>query len=1838
MMTFDEFKRAKRATATNHNQRLGATNSSYAHQNVSRTSLHSRASPDRPSCHYESEGSVYSRTNVSRISIRGGDDSTGSRGVVARSGGGISLASISRSDSILSYDEFQQLRRESEALRREFELLRRQHAASATAVAANANGHTDNNDGIRVSSSTEEGVRVSSSTIVASDAKRKPKHRGGSVISSKQEFGHSTSTRVVCNRENVDCNQRDSRDSMKKGPGIAKVAKLTGRGAYRASLCYNVLVSEVRVSFVESIVLLSTVEMAKTTATIGKAMNKSAKEVRRLSKSSNSNNDARAVHQVASTGHGGHDERSEQEQEAMRQSQCRAKQIDALNAVTDAFSNVDACKAFAKLSTGAESKSAKDEARDPSVTSKENLHATATDTKGLFPDLLGKNKYVFTNDIPASMSILTEDTSHKRNTMDQDQKLEKHVTKSVKKAAKSISHTSSAIATTVVHTTNIVAPKLATAATNATKVVTANVVEATKAAQKISKEVAQVTHESMDAAITVMDQKLADAKTPAKSNRTNENTGLLPDGRYSDYVHDPDYKVNLTPPVKTPIKSNNYDYLSDPATPYCLRGAMAAGICALSDNHPNHPEYIPEGIPRVIDVSDDWEEKAGFVSSAAIERGSIAGMGRESTAQFSAARTTFDTNQVLPFSAAECDGKPIDMDATVQGSLVENQDEGEGPPELESVDDEDCDPRNHSMWVAVPADEDLEEEDTIMNLGDIIVDVYDEEYDGKDLEFCPPEDILSPASCGTYHIGDVRMGFSFGAAPDIEASLTNEQRMNEVLVETVDSEDEEGPYLDEDCDESVKDDNDHLKMPMEEDSSNNFDSEKPVENLEAPTRMKNLPFETPFSVQKGERPLTFTEFRHMNKRVLFDEDKSVNEEEQMKQPNHVMEEESRSLATTNSPTQVSRNDENTPRYSTDWLYEQDVASNKAETGKRQLKGRVLLLRIGKKISKVKSKGKNVLRQVFVLPLRGTKSKETALTNGGLSGENADLILADSHPAPTSPSSESVASIASSLITTGSCTNRIIGAAPVYHDNIKPPLGLPYGAINYTRSVTDSTMDDSLPPPPMNFPGPDRNPSDNPEEDAVSYIAAAMNSQTYSDEYSLGAHNDSKEDAAIACEDDIVSIMATINAEELDDYEGDESSVFLVVTPKEGQEGSYQVISGFDGTTPVNVKDIIHHLGEDEDAIISDIKPNNLTGLFTDKSRNDQDASFSIIEAEEGFVLTPTTVNHNVSNVFRQSTGTPIVEPVANTGTLPNLLPGSMVESEDEDEDETLLYHDGCTVIRQTSTFGDNTIATSATAVPHIEEVVGEPKDTKKLPTNTPVAKAGACNPSGIDTPNLSPDQPSFSKQAAKNGSFLFSDGNMGRAAPRIREKERAALKQGHGASSLTMLPSSKAISMDSKAVTAIMSRLSYSSNVTDPPLPSSTTQGSMSPLPMIAMEPTVELKKSFDDSIKVEIQKKPVMSSMTDARQFSFKSTLNKFSADSTEVSHYVSSPSTSDQVITVDKQDVFATPLVTNCGEKKKKYPTTPFPEDVVTGNGVNLSLSSEPQCTASPAGSTISKSSRKKPSPKQKPIPKSALKTRQGLVKDRITDIQQRMEVTSAVTGVNGRLKKNHSYKLKNPRRMTNGDRALAPRKAVLQNPIFVVRSVPIAIAKSYSKDETENAPMFLPGSRSFESGGTTKNFHGTMSDKESATAYASKYTSVNEKSPNSSSSPCSESGSSYVSESTECDPFNSLLGKLSVDDDELSDDSHTENKVFFDDSGKGKENTNNVDCLPFKSEALVKPTEINQHDKRVGFTSPRLQHSPLSRSPMQARTWRTLAAAAAEKKSSSRSVAGKGALRHD
>merc|ERR1712127_1148951 len=97
-------------------------------------------------------------------------------------------------------------------------------------------------------------------------------------------------------------------------------------------------------------------------------------------------------------------------------------------------------------------------------------------------------------------------------------------------------------------------------------------------------------------------------------------------------------------------------------------------------------------------------------------------------------------------------------------------------------------------------------------------------------------------------------------------------------------------------------------------------------------------------------------------------------------------------------------------------------------------------------------------------------------------------------------------------------------------------------------------------------------------------------------------------------------------------------------------------------------------------------------------------------------------------------------------------------------------------------------------------------------------------------------------------------------------------------------------------------------------------------------------------------------------------------------------------------------TPLVTNAASKKK-YPSTPFPEAEIRASSEDASQATK--TSTSPSNSSVSSfksgSFRRKASPKnKKSVPKSALKTRKGFVRERVTELHQNIDTTSAVTDV--------------------------------------------------------------------------------------------------------------------------------------------------------------------------------------------------------------------------------------------
>ena len=335
------------------------------------------------------------------------------------------------------------------------------------------------------------------------------------------------------------------------------------------------------------------------------------------------------------------------------------------------------------------------------------------------------------------------------------------------------------------------------------------------------------------------------------------------------------------------------------------------------------------------------------------------------------------------------------------------------------------------------------------------------------------------------------------------------------------------------------------------------------------------------------------------------------------------------------------------------------------------------------------------------------------------------------------------------------------------------------------------------------------------------------------------------------------------------------------------------------------------------------------------------------------------------------------------------------------------------------------------------------------------------------------------------------------------------------------------------------------------------------------------------------------METQTNDRQFSFQSMINKFDSK--------------DNVTSEDSHT--KTPVVTNAA--RKKYVKTPFQK---ANND-----SSPPNSSSRPSISSFKSSGgRRLSSPKGKEPPKSALKTRKGLVKDRISMFSQRADVPSAVTGVNGRLKKNHSYRLKNGRRETNGGGALAPRKAVLQSPAFI-RTVPIGIAKSYSHDEESVEERSLAENVSVEDKQPfttqnkqplTQNQSFSDDDEESvekSNSYTTHYMHASKADEQAETfGRSSLDSSSVVSETTECDAFNSLLGKMSSDyDDESVESESSEETLVREGQKENVSKSPNVlvaaQSSSFKSGAtLVKPNEITHN-----------------RTPLRAQKWRSMAA---------------------
>ncbi|KAL7553125.1 hypothetical protein ACHAWF_017024 [Thalassiosira exigua] len=1524
------------------------------------------------------------------------------------------------------------------------------------------------------------------------------------------------------------------------------------------------------------------------------------------------------------------------------------------------------------------------------------------------------------------------------------------------------------------------------------------------AARETAAAVAKATREGVEG-LEAAARDLANAKTPARSNVTRNQgdyhtqkmlTGVQrqrgADGTYRDYVCDPQYKVVATPtPADAQMQpragSNGQPFGADPRTPACLLGAVAAGRCNLPEYHPESLEFLPEGIPRILVVHGDWEERAGFVPiEGSAHEDNASGRGDASVGGVSRnGRRSHDVDErrreSIPidldeetetYNGEEYDeeemlslrrGQPISAtprNGEEDSGLVDNaaagveelNGGGERNEEAESGDDEDDenDPRNASMWVAVPDNIDDDDDEDLLEKTFFVNAPVDDDEDEEDEDLSPEEvnigELLQEVRSGRQDEGKYRgepipindvngakdladlakdyTGSHDLITPTFSVGSTNtffvgDLHLGSPLEDIDERESEEGASVEDEKKQEEKekgDDNASRKLLEDAKSWTPTSSQgseeavpkalpaKKIEDLDATCRvdeerpqaagvmdndrdsLESLAKATSAAVVADERR-KLSEFKSANKQVLFNVASEGYAGGQELYPNPSL-----STDLTHEPpvrmvhgvAPAQQELYSRPSESTDLSQLSNwgapaKSDGKTEgdgpkahsNGKRQLKGRVILVRIKKKISKVARK---------MLFLKSKKKGNGADVLSLTDGASFVVSLPRSNiPIPSSPASPSVASITSSIVTgsLASASKRIIGAVPPKSGSPTPQQTL-YGAINYggdwSRCEESTAESDALPPPPPAGAlvlRPTATSHD--EEDAVSYLAEVMRRARSKD------YEGEEEDA--------------------NDVEEEEDSVLLLVTPKEdGTEEISHIVSG----TPTQVRDVLEAVGtldsDDEgDAIAgSDVKPHNLACLFADENGmgvlpcGTPVQIVDAVEVDGDLVLTPQGATHdNVAGVFRPSTG----------AESAGLLPGSVIDSDDE-EDETLLYHDGQTVVRQTETFGDETIATLEKE--RGQGVGGGDGDEASLATReTAATKEGTSN-GGVDddigTPILTPDGHTLSSQAAANGSFLFSPDNMGRAGAGARARLRASSKDGKVPPSITMLPATKTAEdgddNEGVDVDALAIRKSYSY---DPSCTSTRMVERPSPSPEEEEDDeedafAVQRSVSFDPSLtrmveeaaveeipegvmdKMEVlERKEVMASMTEDRLFSFNSMRSKFStadlfAEDTRGRKVTKDEdagmASSQEDPSSTEHEVETTPVVTNAADKKK-YPATPIPRGDASVDPVQvaaaLNAAPSPMSSASVSSSSIrSPKNKKKPSPKHKSVPKSALRTRKGFVKDRVSDIQECIDPsaggrTSQVTDVGGRLKRNHSYRHKNPRRMTRGNGVLAPRKATLQT--TYIRSVPIGIAKSYSRDSASIGHTWSQ-EEGFSIGKTcSQDSHGSSLDREeghsmdggaseNGAAYVSKYTkdgaretkqrvsfsnglavstepveSFDDGSPGSVRVRSISSASSYRSETTDCDPFSSILGKMSNEDDESSSGDEEDVGGRDEDEGRGpeKENSSNVVApspsaaaaarLPFKSGAAsnVKPTELNQHEERA----------PLSPVPMRAQKWRAMAA---------------------
>ena len=697
---------------------------------------------------------------------------------------------------------------------------------------------------------------------------------------------------------------------------------------------------------------------------------------------------------------------------------------------------------------------------------------------------------------------------------------------------------------------------------------------------------------------------------------------------------------------------------------------------------------LPDGMPSTFVVPEDWEEQAGFVIGSGVNTVVAGGCGgdKKKKDSFGSSKTGRSTIATIK------DCMPIQE--------VVNQKCGQEDDDSEEEEEDEVDPREASMYVVCnenELDEDYNDDCRIENdatsptasycsyIGEVsvgydltpkgqhqVVEVF--QKDNEDEEDNDDDSIVYESQ----HETDQELYPRYNASSPLSVGEILVSPTNDVITHTnhqVDNEQEEDRQFDFVQQDEVysnfgatpiRERDTHLmnitpfSFRKKSDSNNSSRSEIAYDKLNLPGLV--------FDVESGEvQVLGQQEESSGGLMGIGSKPKSNNGTKPNDSTRLLLAQAKARLASTSHDGEVEFVQ----------ALESTTGEDDSEPSTRELKGRVMILRIKKKIT---GKGwKNKLKKFFGFKKSSKRRGKGGSMDDELFGQGiqeGDEIVTDvkvliSSPTnytsgdysgmPLSPASSvvSIISISSSIVSfNNNNANHVIGATPV-RSGIPPPAvfrdiqndvqQLLYGAINYSnnndddRSVLDdaTTVDGSvaLPPMPENLPMARTFTFD--EEDAISYLAEAMKQ----------ASDDEEEDSVM---------LLQVNDNGIDENEG-------------GQDDDHQ--------------------------------PANLASLFGVRDFNNGRDSFQIMDAQETrdgtYVLSPTppaaasaaTISDDTCSLSSSVRGSNNIFRSSASQAGESIMLGSVIDSDDDDEAILSIVRDV-----DAATFGDETIATTTEEV------------------------------------------------------------------------------------------------------------------------------------------------------------------------------------------------------------------------------------------------------------------------------------------------------------------------------------------------------------------------------------------------------------------------------------------------------------------------------------------------------------------------------------------------------------